>query len=100
MKVVSFFFLALLALASAEMASGETGSGDSATSDKLSAGAIAGIVVGALLAVGGIVAGLLVWFMSSGSPASNPAALAGTGASFGKRIPSLVISAEALAGKV
>ena len=84
-----------------EPASGEDGSGETASEDgKLSTAAIAGIVVGCVLGVGAIVAGVLTWMFMSKPPASNPAALAGTGSDFGKRVPILLISAETLAGKV
>tara|TARA_B110000858_G_C17644045_1_gene399527 strand:+ start:221 stop:781 length:561 start_codon:yes stop_codon:yes gene_type:complete len=77
---------------------GEDGSGETASEDKLSTAAIAGIVVGCVLGVGAIVAGLLAWMFLRKPVASNPAVLAGLGVDFGKRVPSLVISAEALAG--
>lgn len=84
---------------SGESGSGENGSGETG-GDKLSMGVIAAIVIATLVGAGAIVACVLAWFFCRAPPAPNTAALAGTGATFGKRIPSLVISAEALAGKV
>ena len=79
---------------------GEDGSGETASEDgKLSTAAIAGIVVGCVLGFGAIVAGVLALMFLREPATTNPAALAGTGVDFGKRVPSLLISAEALAGK-
>jgi hypothetical protein len=79
---------------------GEDGSGETTSeNDKLSTAAIAGIVVGCVLGLGAIVAGILAYMFMGKPAAPNPEALAGTGVDFGKRVPSLVISAEALAGK-
>jgi len=79
---------------------GEDGSGETAIEDeKLSVSAIAGIVVGCVLGFGAVVAGVLAWMFMRTPSTSNQAALAGTGANFGNRVPRMVISAEALAGK-
>lgn len=87
-----------------EPASGENGSGEgsgeeSGGSGGLSTGSIAAIVVCSLLALGVVVAGVFLWFFfKSSTTAVNPAALGGTGVAFGKRVPRLIISADALSG--
>ena len=81
-----------------EPSSGEDGSGDTGVIESgMSTGLIAAIVAASLVALGAIVAGVLVYFFFS-SPATtvNPAALGGTGVAFGKPVPRLIISAEAL----
>lgn len=88
---------------------GSGDAGDSGTTEEekktMSTGSIAAIVIASIAVIAIVGISIMSCVLSSGMGSSttgtgaSEAALAGTGASYGKKIPSLVISAEALAGK-
>ena len=88
----------------------DDGSGDSSGSGtteeeekNMSTGSIAAIVIASIAVIGIVGVSVMSCVLSSGmgssSTGASDAALAGTGVSYGKKGPSLVISAEALLGK-